>query len=243
MPATIARELAPTGSESPLDCRVGAERRVAFARADLGAMKRVEKAFGERTTVNDVALAMVAGALRGWLERRAIDCRRLRVKVPVSMHRAGEHDALGNRDSFMFVDLPVAEPDPVQRLLEVNAETAARKRLGDARTVYDFFNELSHLAPPLYRAASRLAMSPRVFSLSVSNVPGPRQPVSVMGRGVAELYTLAEIAPRHALRVSIVSLAGSVGFGLCADARALPDLPELASDVEHSLEELLAAAP
>lgn len=241
-PRTLARELAPKGSESPLDCRVGAERRVAFTSVELGAMKRVEKAFGEGTTVNDVALAIVAGALREWLAGRGTECRRLRVKVPVSMHRAGEHDALGNRDSFMFVDLPVAEPDPVERLLEVNAETRVRKRLGDARTVYDFFNELSHLAPPLYAVASRIAMSPRVYSLSVSNVPGPREPVSVMNRQVRELYSLAEIAPRHALRVSIISLAGRLGFGLCADADALPDLDEIATAIPRSLGELEALA-
>ena len=91
----------------------------------------------------------------------------------------------------------------------------------------------------MYRVVSGLASGPREFALSVSNVPGPREPVTLLGAGVSELYSVAEPADRHALRASAVSLAGRVGFGFCTDPGAVPGVAELAEGIDESLEELL----
>jgi len=85
-------------------------------------------------------------------------------------------------------------------------------------------------------------MSPRVFTLNVSNVPGPAEPIFVLGNPVAEFTSFAEIADRHALRVSVVSVAGTVSFGLCADAKAVPDIDTVAAGIQSELEALAAAA-
>ena len=166
----------------------------------------------------------------------------MRVQIPVSMHHRGEDpDELGNRDSFLFCDLPVAESDPRRRLAAINAETRSRKRHHDPDELYSFFHSLSHVRP-LYRVASELAAGPREFALSVSNVPGPRDPVALLGGRVAELYSVAEPADRHALRASVVSLAGRMGFGFCTDPDAVPGVGELAEGLDASLEELSAAS-
>jgi hypothetical protein len=164
----------------------------------------------------------------------------MRVQVPVSMHHRGEAPGkLGNRDSFLFCDLPVSEPDPRARLAAINAETRQRKERHDAEELYSFFHSLSHIRP-LYRVASELASGPREFALSVSNVPGPKEPVHLLGRRVAELYSIAEPADRHALRASAVSLAGRMGFGFCTDPGVVPGVAELAAGVDASLQELRA---
>jgi diacylglycerol O-acyltransferase / wax synthase len=239
LPGAVRRDLLPGGGPSPLDTRVSARRAVAFARASLEDLKRIEHSQPERTTVNDVVLALVGGALRRWAQRHGARPHELRVQVPVSLHDrdAHPHD-LGNRDSFLCVSLPLEEADPQARLRTIAAQTRERKRQHDARTLDELFGVLRHGPRPLARLAGRLAASPGVFALSVSNVPGPSQPRWVAGWPVRELYSLAEIGQRHALRVMAISLAGSMGFGLCADPAAVEDLDALAAGIEAEAAEL-----
>jgi diacylglycerol O-acyltransferase / wax synthase len=240
LPGTLRRELWPLGADTAFDRRIGGDRELAFTSCSLADLKRVEHATGEHVTVNDVVLAMVAGAIRRWLETHHQHVETTRVQIPVSMHHRNEDgDALGNRDSFLFCDLPISEPDPRTRLEAINAETRSRKEHHDPAELYSFFHSLSHIRP-LYEAVSRVASGPREFALSVSNVPGPREPVSLLGGNVAELYSVAEPADRHALRASAISLAGTMGLGFCTDPGAVPGVADLAAGLDESLAELLA---
>jgi hypothetical protein len=84
----------------------------------------------------------------------------------------------------------------------------------------------------MFDLAHRIASNPHVFALSVSNVRGPAGTHYLAGGQIREVYSLAEIAPHHALRVSAISFAGRIAIGLCADGDAIPELPELAEGVE-----------
>ncbi len=239
LPATLRRELWPLGADTAFDQRIGGDRELAFTSCDLADLKRIERAAGEDVTVNDVVLAMVAGAIRRWLSTHDEPMETMRVQIPVSMHHRDENgDALGNRDSFLFCDLPISEADPRARLEAINAETSSRKEHHDPAELYSFFHSLSHIRP-LYRVASELTSGPREFALSVSNVPGPRDPVSMLGGNVAELYSVAEPADRHALRASAISLAGRMSLGFCTDPGAVPGVADLADGLDASLAELL----
>src|SRR4029079_3567383 len=91
-------------------------------------LKRIEHSFGTGVTVNDVVLAVVAGAIGGCLASHHAPSEVVRVQVPVSMHHRDEDAAsLGNRDSFLFCDLPISEADPRERLQAINPETRSRK--------------------------------------------------------------------------------------------------------------------
>jgi len=242
LPGALARELRPSRSSSPLDRRIGRERQIAVVARPLEELKRIAHGFAKRlgshVTINDVLLAGIAGGIRRWLGHEHLEAGRMRVQVPVSMHHQSEGtDELSNRDSFLFIDLPVHEPDAARRLELINAETVERKDHGDAEALFRFFHGLSHLSP-VYNEAMRLAAGPREFSLAVSNVPGPRDPVHLLGRRVAELYSMAEPAERHALRVSAISCGGEMGFGMCTDPSALEGLEHLARGLESSLDEL-----
>lgn len=240
----LGRELRPSRGRSPLDLRVGRRRRVAFLDHDFEAVHRAAHACGSGVTVNDLILGVVAGGLRGWLEERHTAAGRLRVQVPVSMHRSDEEPgAVPNRDSFINVDLPIHEEDPVRRVLRVNEQTRTRKAGQDAEELYALFADVGHISRSAYRLAYHLASNPHVFALSVSNVRGPAGSLNLVGGRIREFYSLAEIAPHHALRVSANSFGGRMAIGLCADADAVPDLEMLAAGVERSLEELAGAAP
>jgi WS/DGAT/MGAT family acyltransferase len=238
-PATISRELRSGPNRSPFDAPISRSRQVAFVSSPLDDLHRGAHAAG--ATLNDAVLAAVAGGLRRWLATRAVPLPEMRVKIPVSMHAAGEGPAaLGNRDSFFFVDLPLTEPDPRRRLEAIRGDTALRKREHDAETLYVLFNDLSHLSRRVYRRADAIAGRPGVFSLCVSNVPGPKERREVLGAPIHELHTLAEVGEHHGLRVSALSHAGSISLGVCADAAAVTDLDVLASGLEDSLSELAA---
>jgi diacylglycerol O-acyltransferase / wax synthase len=238
LPGVLRRELWPLGARTPFDRRIGGDREVAFTGCELEDLKRIERAAGAEVTVNDVVLAVVAGAIRRWLAERHEPAHAMRVQIPASMHHRNEDPGeLGNRDSFLFCDLPVSEPDPRRRLAAINAETRSRKQHHDPDELYSFFHSLSHVRP-LYRVASGLASGPRAFSLAISNVPGPAEPVHVLGGRVAALYSAAEPAQRHALRVSAISLAGRLGFGFCTDPGAVSGVAELAEGFDAALDEL-----
>jgi diacylglycerol O-acyltransferase / wax synthase len=234
--AAIERELAPAVPRSSLARRVGSSRATAFASTDLAAIGRLRDAFGTHLTVNDVVLGATACGLRRWLLARDAPLRRMRVKVPVSLHRADEgSDALGNDDSFFFVDLPLAEADPVARLLAIARECTLRKARHDALEL----GTILHIGG---QVAVHWSMNPHVFTLNVSNVPGPRGVVTALGRPVRAVYALAEVADWHALRVAVFSAGGVLTFGLCADREGVEGLGVLAGGIEEELGALAAAA-
>ena len=111
----------------------------------------------------------------------------------------------------------------------------------DAEELYDLFHALARFKR-LDRAVERLAAGPGEFSLSISNVPGPAGALSVAGRPVETLHSVAEPADRHALRASAISSSGRIGIGLCTDPEAVPGVSDLARAIDSSMDELSAAA-
>ncbi|WP_396645645.1 wax ester/triacylglycerol synthase domain-containing protein [Microbacterium sp.] len=237
MPRTLVRELGHPGSRSPFDRPITARRALAFADLPLGEAHVVGASRPDHATVNDVLLAVVGGAVRRVLERRG-PLPHLNAQVPVSLHEAGEDAATaGNRDSFVDVDLCVHEGDDLRRLDLLSAQTRARKRDRDARSLDELFHALA-AAGPVGAAVRGFADGPRAFALSVSNVPGPRVAVAVSGRRVTHVYTSSEPAPHHALRVAAISNDRWLGVGFCVDPTAVPDV-EAFADAAHEAWEAL----
>ena len=244
IPGALIRELRPRATAGTrFDRAIGSRREVAWLQRPIAELKAIGAAHsnGGHVTINDVLLAGIAGGIRSWLGEEAAG-QQMRVKVPVSMHsRDVDPDAIGNRDSFLFVDLPLHEPDPAERLRLINAETAERKEHHDAAALYGFFQGISHLSP-LHHEVSKASMSPREFTLAASNVPGPREQRWVLGCPVVELYSVTEPAVRHALRVSAISLEGDLAIALCTDPEAFDGLDALARAIDDAIDELAATS-
>jgi diacylglycerol O-acyltransferase / wax synthase len=233
----LRREFARSRQRSPFDGSIGRHRKVAFASAPLPELHRAAKAL-DGATVNDAVLSTTAGAIRRWIEHHHGSLGDIRVKVPVSLHHEGDDAA--NRDSFFSLALPLNEPDPVARLRAVHAATSVRKADRDAEEMDRLMRELSRVSPRLERFCDRLEQTPRRFALNVSNVPGPRSPVSVLGAPVRTVHALAEIGEHHALRVGVVSVADMLCYGFCADPAIVDDLREMAEGVEAEASALIA---
>ena len=227
----------PACPKSELNVRIGRDRRVAWARADLDRLKRA-RAYAEGSTVNDVVLSIAAGALRRFFESRGEEPPPYLVAlVPVSIRQAGE-DALGNRISSILVKLPVREPDPRKRLEILRDETKRLKESDNARAASLLVEATGWAPPTINRVLSSAMTRPLVFNLVVSNVPGPQQPLYLLGRQIREIYPYVPLSPQnHAVSIGLISYDGRVFIGLVGDRDAVPDLDQLAASVRAAIQE------
>lgn len=247
MARTVARGTAPS---SPLNTTVSRNRRFTVASGRLEDFRAVRARYD--CDVNDVVLAVVAGALRNWLMSRGepvTSTTRVRAMAPMSVYPDAELDATGPGQAIsevtpFLVDLPVGEGNPVVRLSQIahateSASTAAS--LVDARTIVT----LSGFAPPtLHAMGIRVAttFSARQFNLLITNVPGAQHQMYIAGTKLLETYAVPPLLSNQVLAIGVTSYNGTVYFGINADRDAMSDVDVLPDLLRESLEELLEAA-
>ncbi|MFN2616292.1 MAG: wax ester/triacylglycerol synthase family O-acyltransferase [Thermoleophilaceae bacterium] len=226
----------------PLNVPIGPHRSVWWTQRPLAELKEIKDALGG--TVNDVVLAVVAGALGRWLRTRGVRVEglELRALVPMSIRADDDHGTLGNRIAAMRGPLPVYASEPVERLRIVRESMAGVKDSKQALGA-EVIAGLERFAPPtLLAQASRINFSTRLFNLIVTNVPGPQFPLYLLGREMQEMVPVAFLPENHALAIAIMSYNGKVDFGLLGDYDAMPDIDRMTELIEESLDELLEAA-
>ncbi len=240
-----ATTLAPINSPappSPLNVEIGPHRRYTFVDADLALFKSIKDSLGG--TLNDVVLTCVSLALGRWLRRGGHDTAGLVLKamVPVSVRADTERGALGNRVAAMWAPLPVGVEDPAECLEQIRLAMENLKRSGQAVGAQALTNLAGFAPPTILSQAARLQARQRYFNLVVTNVPGPQFPLYLLGRRLRSLYPVVPLARRQALGIAVMSYNGHLDFGLLGDYDALPDLDEIALDLEHSIRWLARAA-
>lgn len=227
---------------TPWNVPIGPTRRYEVARVSLDEVKAVKRA--RQASVNDVVLAICAGALRTFLLHRGeavTDDLTLRTFVPVSLRHEDERYSYGNRVSGMIVELPVGLSGPDARLAEVCGQMSAVKQSGQAE-VADQMLTVVDLAPPaMVGFAARLIVRQRTVNLGVTNIPGPQVPLYCMGARLLELFPYVGIFEQTGLLLGLISYCGQLGFGLTADGAAMADLDVLARAIEAEAEALHAA--
>lgn len=225
---------------------VTAHRSVAFASIPLDEVKQVRRSCD--ATVNDVVLAVCAGALRRWLvDRDELPGAPLVAAVPVSTRSPQEMDQLGNRVSGWFVNLPTAEPDPIERLSSVRAAANGAKGLYDTG-IEDAVIDWADVPLPvvlgtgvrLYHALHLSRSMPPIFNLLISNVRGTDVPLYAGGAEVEAIYPLGPVLDTIGLNITVLSYRGSVDFGIVSCPELAPDLEDFAAAITAELEELVA---
>ena len=218
---------------SPLNVRIGPHRRVAFVRAALEELKRVKNAFGG--TVNDVVLAVTAGAIRGWMHARGLKTEgiELRAGVPVSTRVSEEHGDLGNRLTQLIAPLPVEIPDPVSRLRTIQDAMTGLKEDRQALGAEIIAGAQDFAPPTILAQSTRLNFSTRAYNVLVTNIPGPQQPLYLLGRQLEQIYPLAFLAGDRAAAIAVMSYNGIAGFGLIGDYDDLADIDVLADGLHR----------
>jgi len=233
----VARTVLPVAPSSSLNGPSSAARHLATLRRPLAELREVCRA--HEVTVNDVVLAAVAGALRRHAERRGELPRDLKAMVPVNV-RTDDAGELGNRITFIFIELPSTIEDPLNRLFHVNDATRTGKESGLPEDADAALQALAFVPRPVQKVAAHALAGPRVYNLVVSNIPGPRRPMYLHGCPLHEAYPVVPLSDRHALSVGMTTIGDHACFGLHADPGQLPDADLLAGDLDAAIDELRA---
>ena len=238
---TVDRDLLRIAPASFLNESLGPRRTLVCHRARIEDLIRIKRAHS--VTVNDVCLAAVAGALRALALSCGEPVRPLKAMVPVSVRTDEERTAMGNRISFAFIDLPLELARAESRLRRVHEQTAAFKTSDRPAAFEGLMNALGYLPNALKTPAARLVGSKRVYNLTVSNIPGPRFPVYMVGAQLREAYPVVPLAEGHTLSIGMFSYRDWMFFGLYADPEALPEVRRLPGALERALWELRGHRP
>ncbi|MGD6749284.1 wax ester/triacylglycerol synthase family O-acyltransferase [Streptomyces sp. BH105] len=240
--ASVARATWGVRTSPALTSKASGTRRTAGVVLDLDDVHRIRKTVGG--TVNDVLIAVVAGAVRRWLDERGDGSEGVepRALVPVSRRRPRTAHPQGNRLSGYLVRLPVAEPDPVERLRAVRASMDRHKDAGPSRGAGAVALLADHVPPLGLRLGGGLVgqNARLLFDLLVTSVPLPSLGLKLGGCPLTEVFPLAPLAQGQSLAVAVSTYRGRVHYGLVADAAAVPDLDVLARAVRDEVAELAA---
>jgi diacylglycerol O-acyltransferase len=209
--------------------------------ADLVEVKRAR-----RVTLNDVGLTIAAGALRHYLDRTSMeddDVERIRprVLVPVSTHVtvAGE---IENRFSMMVADLPLGPADPVEQLTLVHEEMERRKESAQS-TIGPVLFGLADVVPEwaLRRLGPPLLRRQPVVNLAVTNLPGTRDAMYLLGSKMLELYPYVAVTGNISVIIGLLSYGDRLGVGITVDSDAVPHADLLVEGIERASRELVDA--
>ncbi|HEU0101031.1 MAG TPA: wax ester/triacylglycerol synthase family O-acyltransferase [Mycobacteriales bacterium] len=232
---------------TPFNRSVSPHRRWAFVSLPFADVKRVKDAT-PGMTVNDVVMALSAGALRSWLlDHDALPTVPLVAAVPVSVRTDAQKGTGGNRISSMIAALPTHLPDPAARLAACHEAMRAAKEQHGALPA-DVLADVAQFAMPALagqaaRLAARLRIVERVnaFNLIISNVPGPNVPLYYAGAELVAYYPLSAIADGQGLNITVMSYGGQLHFGLIADRDLVPDVDVMAGYLAAELRALSTA--
>ena len=230
-------------TRTPLNPDLGPNRRFDWTQTSLADVKSIRAKHGG--SVNDVVLAIAAGALRRFLvDTRGFDVEGIEFRVmnPVSTRRADQRGALGNQVAMWLVDLPISDPEPLSRLAKIRGETSKLKSTNQALGATTLV-ELSRGTPLTIIALANRVVGPmmRPFNLTVTNVPGPQFPMYLLEAEMLANYPIVPLWSQHGLGLALFSYNGNLEWGIQADFDAFPDVEEVTSAIKQSTNELLAS--
>ena len=235
----LAKALLPAPDPpSPLKGEMGVAKGVAWS-API-ALEEVRTMGHETgTTINDIVVTAVAGALRRYLRSRDSPVEELTASVPFNLRPLDQPlpSELGNRFGLVLLRLPLGIGDRRRRLREVHRRMEEIKHSPEGAVSYGVLDAVGRT--PL--AVEQRLLDPFTASASavVTNVPGPRQPVYLAGSKVDGVLVWAPSAGGTSTTVSIFSYDGQIRIGVMADAKLVPDPGAMVRAFEREVEALL----
>jgi diacylglycerol O-acyltransferase / wax synthase len=218
---------------TPWNASVTPNRRFAMRSVALENIKVLKNATGG--TINDVVMAICAGALREYLIRHdALPDAPLRAMVPVSIRTGDEEDVWSNRVSAIVAELPTNCDDPVERVALCRTAMHAAKRQFELLPA-EAMMEATQITSPVIAASAirlvgRLKLADRVnlpVNVVISNVPGPREPLYFAGAKLDAYIPVSTISDGIGLNITVHSYEDRLDFGLISDRELVPDLWDL----------------
>lgn len=223
----------PDEPETSLSGELGPTKRVAWTRRfELADVKQIGDAHD--ATVNDVLLAVTAGAVRRVLEAREEDTTDLELRwtIPVNLKPMAERtESLGNYFGVAFVPVPVGARDFGERIDIVNERMDVQTTGVEAFLMYKLLTVAGHIPAPAQEFA--VGLFERAATGVVTNVPGPVRAAKLAGAEISDMIFWVPQAIDQGLGISIISYNEGIRIGVAADANLLPD-PHLLADAFES---------
>ena len=215
-----------------------AEKKVAWSRAiPVADLKLLGRATG--STINDILMACLAGSLRRYLVGRGetpAPGLNVRGVVPVNLRPLEQAHELGNKFGLVFLSLPLGDDDPLDRLFEVRRRMAGLKSSPEAVVVYQLLKAFGVVPKAVFDLIVEYFGSKG--TAVVTNVVGPREPISIAGVKMRQCMFWVPSAGRLGLGVSLLSYAGQVWLGIQSDAGLVPDPDRLLDGFYAEVDEL-----
>lgn len=217
----------------PITARVGPHRDMNWMSIPMADLLAVKRARG--TTINDVVLAIVTGAVRKHLDTADLD-RRPRVLVPVGNVGTDGPDGAGNRFSMIVADLPVDLDDPLDRLASLHEQMTRAKASDQASAMTNVFSVVDLVPLKALRTLAPEAMARQPFvNLALTDVPGSRTPGYLLGAQLESLHPIVTGAGNIAVIIGVLSYVDQMGVAITVD-------PEVVTDPDHLMECFSSAA-
>lgn len=237
-----------TAPHTFLNDTVTLERKWDSALLDLKRVKAL-RAGVEGATLNDVVLAICAGALRRYLlEKNQLPREPLVAMVPVSTRGNGQQNAMGNQISAMFIQLASNIEDPVERLRKININTLVGKLYQEevaAKSLMDYAElvpfGLAGVVTHLYSQAILARRIKPPFNLIITNVPGPQVPLYLAGHKLLFNMGTGPIYDGTGLIIPVLSYNGTLSISPTSCAKLMPDIELFTRYIRESANELEAA--
>lgn len=203
-------------------------------------LKRIGRATG--STINDVLMTAVTGALRRYLVADGPVPLDLNVRgvVPVNLRNVEDAHQLGNQFGLVFLPLPLGIDDALDRLFEVRRRMQAIKRSPDAFVAFQILKAIGAAPKQIFDLVVNLFG--RKATAVVTNVVGPREPMSIAGTRLRQSMFWVPCAGRLGLGISLLSYAGDVAIGIQTDVGLIPDPERLLAAFYAELDELIDLA-
>ena len=229
-------------SANPLNAPPVPARTIDWASASAAGERSIRARLGG--TRDDVTLAATTGAVRGFLRRRAVSLRRLRIRamVPVNLRTRSERGGFGNRVSTLIVDLPVAEAEARAQLERISATVAHLKQVkqglgGDVLAQIDQWT--GTLAQ---RSGMWLAKTRRAYNLCVTTIPGSPTALYALESKMMALYPVAPVFHNQLFNIAALTYAGVLHWGVHYAGEDAGAAAEFVADLRRAFGELVAAA-
>jgi WS/DGAT/MGAT family acyltransferase len=231
-----------SASETPINRRIGPHRRVDWFTTEISDIRSIRESLGG--SLNDVVLTIVTGAFRRFLSDRGVDVAALdfRVLAPVSVRSEGERGALGNRVSAWVIPLPLGERDPREQLAAITRRTAALKESKRAVGAEVLTRVAEWTPTTLLSLGARNSSRLLPFNTVVTNVPGPRIPMYLLGARLIEAYPHVPLVDHMGIGIALLSCEGRLHWGINADYDLVPDVADFVVALQDSFAELAAIA-
>jgi diacylglycerol O-acyltransferase / wax synthase len=225
---------------TPINPDIGLNRRFDWTETPLDAIKEIKNKVGG--SVNDVVLAITAGAVRRFLiDERGYDVSgaEFRVMNPVSTRSADQRGALGNQVAMWLLELPIQEPDPRRRVEKVKEATSNLKKTNQALGAATLVEISSGTPITLLSLANRVVGSRiRPFNMTVTNIPGPQFPMYLLESEMLANYPMVPLWAQHGIGIALFSYNGRLLWGIHADYDTLPDSDRFLAAIQDSFREL-----